>query len=867
MTTPVMPEQDPLEALKQLRAGGGSPATASATPDPLEQLKAMRPAPRPRAIAPVVDRPAPETSGDRWAGRISAAYQGLTLGAGTKITAAIRTALPESLGGEPVAESGGVADTFRNALREDTEILDTYRRRHPFEALGAEAAGSLPVGMASEVATLLRAPETASRAARLARLAAEGAGFGATAGALEGVRPGATIGDVGRGAGAGAVAGGLAGPVIGSVAAPIVRSAARGVARFLPERASEAVTRSVGAPSATPAGEARGMMRDALLGGGVDLEHAAADVRALPADQPTSMLELGSRPVASLTRAARNVPTSTAAQTTDRFLSERAAGTGKRIEAALQEATGHTVTDPWLPIEELIGQRAAAAKPLYEQAYAHGQVQDPETVGEIHRLLKEPVFQNAWKRGESVARIEGSAPAEATPSTGGPAAARPAPARTARLRDEQGRIRRDLRKVSDEDLDAEWQRLAQMNEAEEAGNAAVEEAGYRSHYEDLPRTEKLGRKGQEDLPDADGMVDADVLARDNKTVSEYRRGGVVRAARQKLLDRIQEELAGRPSAGDFEFGANKFVPNRESQPALPTVRQIDRWKKGLDAVIESGRGSSDALSRTEARAYRQALNGVLERVDAEVPAYKAARSSFRGHSELIDAATEGAHHFTTSREGVPVSTDVVARSYAKLSPPEQEVYRANALNTIVAKVRQAAASPDLPEAGRATNLVQRILGSADAGERLGMLFPDEPSFDRFLGRMEDEALYPKTVAFLKHQSSTAAQLQEGMLTPQRLADMVHTATSGRRIGQAVVRQVLRGAFGVDVQGPIPPAVANEIGHLSVAKGQRLAAVLEQMRGDQAARDVGRGRLATMLRGSAGADAGEQRGEPPAAPRP
>jgi hypothetical protein len=126
------------------------------------------------------------------------------------------------------------------------------------------------------------------------------------------------------------------------------------------------------------------------------------------------------------------------------------------------------------------------------------------------------------------------------------------------IRNAAGNLRGSLAKVPDETLQAEWERLVQINAEEEGGHTAIEDAAYRSDYLDLPRTERLGRKGQEDLPDADGMVDPDRLAADNKSEANYRKNQVIRAAREKAIQRIEAEMQSRPSATDFNFGANEY---------------------------------------------------------------------------------------------------------------------------------------------------------------------------------------------------------------------------------------------------------------------------------------------------------------------
>lgn len=113
------------------------------------------------------------------------------------------------------------------------------------------------------------------------------------------------------------------------------------------------------------------------------------------------------------------------------------------------------------------------------------------------------------------------------------------------IRSAAGRLPKNLKPFSQEQLEHEWARLVEQNSAEEARHAAIQESGYRADYEELPRTEKLGRKGREDLPDADGTIAGERLAADNKAVSDFRKASMVRAAREKAMARIEAELARR----------------------------------------------------------------------------------------------------------------------------------------------------------------------------------------------------------------------------------------------------------------------------------------------------------------------------------
>jgi diguanylate cyclase (GGDEF)-like protein len=185
------------------------------------------------------------------------------------------------------------------------------------------------------------------------------------------------------------------------------------------------------------------------------------------------------------------------------------------------------------------------------------------------------------------------------------------------VRDADGNLRRNLEAVSTDDLNAEYQRLAELNGNEESAYRAVQEAGYRADYEALPSMEKTGRSRRnfdefgnkikrqaEDLPDAGGAVDPEQLLADNKTVADYHRNATVRAARAKAMERIQRELDARGGETSFDFGANASEGGGTGSRQTMLERSIIRAKSTLTQVEREFalRGvTGDKLARLMAR--------------------------------------------------------------------------------------------------------------------------------------------------------------------------------------------------------------------------------------------------------------------------
>jgi len=694
---------DPYES--QLAAWAKAKIAAGADPSVVNSLVTDRVHAYRMSLATKPLASGPETLGDRAAGAISAGYQGLTLGAGNKITAGIRTVLPQALGGTKGFD-------FPEALREQTGVLDDFRQNHPIASSALELAGSVPTLLATGGAGVgAEGAEGATALQRARALAKSGAAYGAVSGALSANR----LEDVVPGAIKGGAVGAATAPIAGAVGGAVARGVGQLARNALPGLAlTKTAADAVGAGPATADERASVTLGGALRKGGVDPATAAGDLsRQAPVSiepkPPTSMMELGSRNVQSVARQARNVPTSNAAQTIDRFLGERSAGAGNRIEDALTAATGHAPTDIQQPVEDLIAQRAEQAKPLYQQAEAYGQIKNPQTLAQIQTLLKNPVFKGAWERGQRLGALEDGEPA--------------------------------------------------TNEAQSTFNSMV----------------GLG---------------------------------------------IPEDKAAAFTGYD---------PTKAGSG--PTVQQINRWKKGLDATIESSYGSANALSRDEARVYRGKLNDVLDMVDREVPAFAKARDSFRGNSELMEAAQAGAKHFSPA-----TSATYLQRTLPDMSDGEQEAYQANALNAFVQKVRTLAANPDLPDAQRGTNIVQRLIGTEDAGRKLRMLFPDQPSYDAFLSHMEQEARFPQTDRFLRQQSSTAAQLAESNTSPGAFRDLALSPVSkyaALRVGMRGLQKVGIGRTGM------APDVADAVGRQVTMTGQDLQDLLRRIEQATTTRAVNR----------------------------
>lgn len=159
-----------------------------------------------------------------------------------------------------------------------------------------------------------------------------------------------------------------------------------------------------------------------------------------------------------------------------------------------------------------------------------------------------------------------------------------------------------------------------------------------------------------------------------------------------------------------------------------TIGQLDYMKRGLDAVIESRSGDGkSAISRTEAKVYRQRLNELLEMLDDRHPEYGEARATFKGDSEMIEALESG-------RSFLKEDPRLTSKQIAGMSEGERELYRVGALDSI----REA-----MDKAGDNADLVKRVFGSTYRRDQLKALL-GEAAFNDLAQKMGAESLMVRT---------------------------------------------------------------------------------------------------------------------------
>jgi len=309
--------------------------------------------------------------------------QGLTFNTADEIEAAMRALMSKGMSAFDAQQTlSGLVTGQQPQSQYEKELsrvragIKQYEEQYPGRAFTGELMGGLLPTAAALIAAPFTggatAPAAAAGAARtvaalptLGQTMARGLGYGAASGAAAGAG-GATGGLESRVMG-GAI-GGTAGAVLGGVAPAVTGAVGAGGRKVLE------ATGLMQAPDA--ATKARELIAKKLAQEGISPEELAARqaavVRTLGGRDET-LADIGGEAVRRLARGSMAIPN--AAQTDVRqMLTERAIGAGPRITQDITDLTAIGARDIGDVVEEIIRNRSMLASPLYDQAYAAGQI-------------------------------------------------------------------------------------------------------------------------------------------------------------------------------------------------------------------------------------------------------------------------------------------------------------------------------------------------------------------------------------------------------------------------------------------------------------------------------------------------------------
>jgi hypothetical protein len=315
----------------------------------------------------------------------SAALQGLTFGFSDEIQARAMEAAGQG--------------TYEQNLASIQAAKKSYEQEFPYRALGAEVLGSIPtmfVGGAGAVRGLQAAQRVLPSISVPRQVGAAGgaAVSGATTGALTGAgtaQPGGRI--------EGAQSGAQTGAALGA--------AGQQAARIVPQvpgirQAIEFGREKVGLPTDF-ARRADVKLLQSLQRDGVNLDEAMRRISVIKQGgyKPETIIELGGENTRRLADLVAQYPG--ASQAARELIETRSAGAPGRITTDFREAF-QVNADAFDLSEQLIQQRNAASRPLYEQAYREGGVVSDKRFDSYFKLTP---FKDAYKTARELAEFDG----------------------------------------------------------------------------------------------------------------------------------------------------------------------------------------------------------------------------------------------------------------------------------------------------------------------------------------------------------------------------------------------------------------------------------------------------------------------------
>jgi len=225
---------------------------------------------------------------------------------------------------------------------------------------------------------------------------------------------------------------------------------------------------------------------------------------------------------------------------------------------------------------------------------------------------------------------------------------------------------------------------------------------------------------------------------------------------------------------------------RSVDMSMPTVEVLDQVKRGLDVLIKR---ETDPFGKMTdlGRIYKNKKNEFLSELDSAVPDFGKARAAFAGEAELLDATKLGKDFYKQT------ATEA-NRTFAKLSPSEQEAYKVGALDAVKEKIQTAKDTADIRK---------RIFGSPAERNRVSSLFPDDATFKQFEKDMMTESVMRRTQEKILGNSATA----------ERQLGMQQLEAEPSFLGQLIEQGPLRGTIGyLKAQGQgVAGQTAEELG--------------------------------------------------------
>ena len=319
----------------------------------------------------------PKTDVNPIAGTARAGLQGMTFGMSDELGAATAAIFGALKTGESYSD---VYDKMHQGLQNKRE---QFSQDHPGIALGAEVAGGLATGgMGANRVLGNQAFKQATNAGKIGRLSGVGA--------AEGAVYGAGAADQGN-----RLSGAATGGLTGAVAAPLGAGAVNAIGKGIGGMATYAGRKLTDSPTA----QARRAMQTAADSEGLTGAQIADKVSGMGGQG--TILDTGES-FRSLARA--GMDKSGPMKSQGRSLVDTRQKTQQaRLMNTIEKVTGKKAGAYKQTLNNVVKERQAASKPLYDEAFQTGVKQTPE----LKRFVRDPHFAKAIKKGQKYAKTEG----------------------------------------------------------------------------------------------------------------------------------------------------------------------------------------------------------------------------------------------------------------------------------------------------------------------------------------------------------------------------------------------------------------------------------------------------------------------------
>src|SRR5574343_27225 len=504
--------------------------------------------------------------------------QGLMLGWGDEAEAWLRSKLQDT--------------DYKDNLRRIQQEYAQYSKQYPITSAASEFGGAVAPGVAMMFVPGMQPAGAATTLGGLARLAA--------AAGLEGAVGGAGSAEPGRRT-EGAVTGGAMGTILGPTV-PVAMRGAKGATAWLRERLFP--TEELAQKRATQ------LLSETLARrGGVTPAELEAKMAADRAAGVPSVIANVSPGTARLTRGAAKVG-GEGAETIEDVLTRQKLGTRERVHQ--QVIKGLNPKDYYDELSSLQKDLRTKAAPLYDLAYATGEVTDPAVLGFLNR----PQFKQGLKEAQHLLQADGREVDMSRP--------------TVEMLDQ---VKRGIDSLIERETDAVTGKMtnkgrvytAEKNKFLEALDTAVPHyARARSVYRGDAELLDAMRKGLNNFNSMDHEQVIKLVASMSDAEKQAFRTGVAR----KLYDTIMIP-SGEANAAQRVFGSPEA--QAKLQPLFDNPAQFELFKNAMEREAQlfkhSSRilGGSDTAENLSIKESRAGGGGVADALDRAI-----AGGGFRG---------------------------------------------------------------------------------------------------------------------------------------------------------------------------------------------------------------------------------------------